>query len=330
MGWFISAMRPARLTDLVNSSVYHRNVNPFRNFLCFALYRRLAAALIAVVLLSGIGCRREAATGRRKNYPMRGVVVSTDYPKAEVVVNQEAIPGLMGAMTMTYPLPNPGVLSDVHPGDEIKARLWAASDDAGGTKLRLDRVEVASRARPDEVSAIQYHVPVTGDVVPDFPLLNQDGRVIRLSDFKGKAVMVTFIHTRCDIAIYCPRVSEKFAEIEKSLAADPAVYAKTHLITISFDPAYDTPQVLRSYGAKYLGAATPGAFAHLDFAAPAPADLLKMEQFFNLRVSGKGAALVHSLATVTIGKDGKVVGCSPTSDWPTSALLTQFRSVANQ
>ena len=261
---------------------------------------------------------------------MRGTVVSTDYPKAEVVVNQNAIPGLMGAMTMTYPLPNPGVLSDLHPGDEIMARLWATSEDAGRTKLRLDRVEVASRARPDEASAVQYHVPATGDAVPDFPLLNQSGRAIRLSDFKGKAVMVTFIHTRCDIAIYCPRVSEKFAEIEKSLAADPALYAKTHLITISFDPTYDTPQVLRSYGAKYLGADTPGAFAHWDFAAPAPADLLKIEQFFNLRVTGKGAALVHSLATVTIDKNGKVVGCSPTSDWPTEALLKQFRSVASE
>jgi len=307
-------------------------VNTVKNFLVFAALRRIAAVVVATALLCGAvaGCRhgeQDASKGRRKNYPLRGVVVSTDYPKAEVVVNQEAIPGLMGAMQMTYPLPNPGVLSELRPGDKITARLWAASDGAGGTGLRLDRVEVSEAARPDLASKAQYHVPTTGDAVPDFPLLNQDGHIIHLSDFRGKALMVTFIHTRCDIAIYCPRVSEKFAEIEKALAAEPAVYAKTHLITISFDPAYDTPAVLRAYAAKYAG---HEAFAHWDFAAPTPGDLAKMEQFFNLRVSGKGAALVHSLATVTIGKDGKVVGCSPTSDWPTSALLTQFRSVANE
>jgi len=292
----------------------------------------MAAAVLAIAVMCGAvaGCRRseqDASKGRRKTYPLSGVVVGTDYPKGEIVLNQEAIPGLMGAMQMTYPLPTPGILSELHPGDKVSARLWAASDGVGGTGLRLDRVEVSEAARPDASPKVQYHVPAAGDVVPDFPLLNQNGRTIHLSDFRGKAVMLTFVHTRCDIAIYCPRMSENFAQIEKTLAADPAVYAQTHLITISFDPAYDTPEVLRGYAAKYVG---PAALAHWDFAAPMPGDLAKMEQFFNLRVSGKGAALVHSLATVTIGKDGKVVGFSPNSDWPIPALVAQLRSTANE
>ena len=309
-------------------------MNNLRDFLVLAARRRPAAAVVSITLLCGTvaGCRhgeQDASKANRKNYPLRGVVVSTDYPKGEIVLNQEAIPGLMGAMTMTYPLPTPGVLSELHPGDKVSARLWASSDGYGGTGLRLDRVEVSAAARSDASPNVQYHVPAAGDVVPDFPLLNQNGRTIRLSDFRGKAVMLTFIHTRCDIAIYCPRMSENFAEIEKTLEADPAVYAGTHLITVSFDPAYDTPEVLRGYAAKYVGTNPAAAFAHWDFAAPAPADLAKMEQFFNLRVTGQGAALVHSLATVVIGKDGKVLGYSPNRDWKTGDLLTQIHAAAH-
>lgn len=309
-------------------------MNNLREFLVLGAGRRPAAAVAAITLLCGTvgGCRhgeQDVSKAKRKNYPLRGVVVSTDYPKGEIVLNQEAIPGLMGAMTMTYPLPTPGVLSELHPGDKVSARLWASSDGSGETGLRLDRVEVSEAARPDASPKVQYHVPAPGDVVPDFPLLNQNGRTIRLSDFRGKAVMLTFIHTRCEIAIYCPRMSENFAEIEKTLEADPAVYAKTHLITITFDPAYDTPEVLRGYAAKYVGNSPSAAFAHWDFAAPMPPDLAKMEEFFNLRVTGKGAVLVHSLATVVIDKNGKVLGYSPNSDWRTKDLLTQIRAGAN-
>ena len=67
-------------------------------------------------------------------------------------------------------------------------------------------------------------------------------------------MLVTFIYTRCPLPDYCIRMSRNFADIQHQLAADPELYNKTHLLSVSFDPAHDTPKVLRSYGAAYAGA----------------------------------------------------------------------------
>ena len=81
-------------------------------------------------------------------------------------------------------------------------------------------------------------------------------------------------------------MSRNFAEIDKSLAADPSVYAKTHLVSISFDPQYDTPKVLRSYGGAYTGKYSNETFGHWDFAAPSVAGYgRRWNSFSNLGVT---------------------------------------------
>jgi protein SCO1/2 len=124
-------------------------------------------------------------------------------------------------------------------------------------------------------------------------------------------------------------MSRNFAEIDKALAVEPALYAKTHLLSISFDPEYDTPKVLRSYGGSYTGKFTQETFAHWDFAAPAASDLQKIEQWFDLGVtSGDGGSLTHSLATVVVGKDGKVVAYYPTNEWTPAEVVAKTRAAA--
>jgi protein SCO1/2 len=176
---------------------------------------------------------------------------------------------------------------------------------------------------------VQYHVPAAGDSVPDFKLLNQSARTISLRQFRGKVVVMTFIYTRCPLADFCPRMSHNFAEIDKALAGDPALYAKTHLLSVSFDPAFDTPKVLRSYGAATTGRNAQETFAHWDFAAPPEAELAKVEQFFDLGVTpGPAGSLQHSLSTVVIDKDGKVAAFYPTNDWTTAEVEEQIRKAA--
>ena len=264
-----------------------------------------------------------------KWYPVRGVIVSTDADKGEVLLKHDAISGFMEAMTMPYKLKDPTIISELHAGDVITATLMTQESSYGPVNMRLDHIVVIAQARPDTVPKVVYHVPAPGDAVPDFPLLNQSGRKIRLSEFRGKVVLLTFIYTRCTVADYCPKMSRNFAEIDKALAGDPAIYAKTHLLSISFDPEYDTPQVLRSYGGAYTGKYTNETFAHWDFAAPSVADLQKVEQFFDLGVTpGNSGSLMHSLATLVIGKDGKVVAFYPTNDWTAVTLLAQIRTAA--
>lgn len=288
----------------------------------------VAAGMFALLLVAGCkGGARTAASGE-KQYAIRGVIVSTDAAKGEVLLNHERIPGFMEAMTMSYRLKDPGILSELHPGDKITATLEAQEDAAGPINMRLDHIVVIAQARPDTPPKVQYHVPAVGDAVPDYPMLNQSGRTIRLSQFQGKVVVLTFIYTRCAMADFCPKMSRNFAEVDKALAAEPALYAKTHLLSISFDPAYDKPAVLRSYGGAYTAKYTNETFGHWDFAAPSLKDLPKVEQWFDLGVTGEGANVMHSLATVVVGKDGRVAAYYPSNEWTTDELLKVVKSAA--
>ena len=183
-----------------------------------------------------------------KQYHVRGVVVSTDATKGEVMLDTEAIPGFMEAMTMPYSLRNPGIISELHPGDTITATLYASNDSD-----TLDQIVVVGQAKADYLPPVQYQPLVPGESVPNFKLRNQSDKTISLDQFRGKVLLVTFIYTRCPLATYCPRMSRNFAEIDKALKADPALYGKTHLLSVSFDPEHDTPERLRARRTRNVG-----------------------------------------------------------------------------
>lgn len=255
--------------------------------------------------------------------------MKTDAQDGQVVLDHEAIPGLMEAMTMSYPVVDRSVIPELHPGDKIMATVLADKSADGPVNLRLSDVMVIAQAKPDYVPAVQYHVPVAGDVVPDFRLTNQSARTIDLGQYRGKVLVMTFIYTRCPLADYCPRMSRNFAEIDQKLASDAVLYTDTHLLSVSFDPSYDTPKVLKSYGAAYTGRYSKETFGHWEFAAPSDKDLPKMEQYFDVGVTpGEKGTLQHSLATVIIGKDGKVIAFYPTNDWTVDEVLAQVKQAA--
>jgi protein SCO1/2 len=281
-----------------------------------------------------IGCHStpppSTSSTPQKTFTIRGKVISTD--ATHVTLDGEDVPGFMEPMVMAYKLKDPSVVSELHPGDRITARVLADPDPADHdnyTNIQLDNIVVIAQARPDIKPPISYHVPTPGDPVPDFKLLNQSDRTIHLDQFKGKVVLMTFIYTRCQLADFCPRMSRNFADIDKALAADPALYNQTHLLSVSFDPAYDTPKVLRSYGGAYTGNYTNEKFLHWDFAAPTDKDLPAVTQFFNVGVTpGDNKSLTHSLATILIGKDGKIIAWYPTNDWDPKDVLTAIRKAA--
>jgi len=292
--------------------------------------KRIFLIMLAAVMALNAGCKRTAPDAsssvqpQGKQYPVKGKVVSTDPASGEVVLDAEAIPGYMGAMAMPYKLRTPNILSELHPGDRITATLYVTD-----TSDLLDQIVITGTAQPDYKPPIQYHVPAAGDVVPDFKFLNQSGKRISIGDFKGKILLVTFVYTRCPLPEYCVRMSKNFASIDKALAADPALYAETHLLTLSFDPDYDTPAVLRSYGGAYTGKYTQESFAHWDFAAPSKADLESVDKFFDVGVTPeKDHTITHSLSTAVIGPDGRVFTWYPTNDWTPDQVLADIKKLA--
>lgn len=86
-------------------------------------------------------------------------------------------------------------------------------------------------------------LPVLGQL-PDFSLVNRDGRAVALKDLAGRPWVADFIFTRCPAS--CPMMSARMARLNGDLPADLNV----RLVSISVDPEHDTPGVLESYARK--------------------------------------------------------------------------------
>lgn len=284
---------------------------------------------LAFAMASLCGCNSKsapssAAATAQKQYSIRGKVVSVDAKDGVIALDTEAIPGVMEAMTMAYTLENPNEAPGLHPGDEISAHLQL---NAQGAAVLSD-IAILRLANLNVLPQVQYHVPKPGDAVPDFRFLNQSGRRISLKQFRGKAVVLTFIYTRCASSQFCPLMSRNFAHLDQMLSVDPKLYANTHLLSISFDPKYDTPAVLRSYGGAYTGRQTKETFRHWDFAAPSQAELASVLQWFDVAVTYvKGNVSMHSVSTVVIGPDGRVRAWYPTNTWTPQQVFKDIQQI---
>jgi protein SCO1 len=266
------------------------------------------------------------STGNFRTYPLRGKVISTNAATGEVTLNHEAIPGFMDAMTMPYKLRDPRILSELHPGDQLTADLLVSQ--AADATVYVDHIVITGQAKPDYRPAVQFHVPQPGEAVPDFHLVNQDGRTIHLAQFHGKALLLTFIYTRCPLPDFCPRVTHNFAVIEKSLSAYPSLYSNTHLLCASFDPEGDTPARLKSYGESYVGASAPNTFAHWDFAVPSKSLLPEMAHYFDVGLTNEtNGTITHTLSTTLIGPDGKVLRFYPGNEWTPQEVLADLAKI---
>jgi protein SCO1/2 len=292
----------------------------------------VASTLLALVVVAGChsGPKNEAENTPApafKTYHLRGKVVSTNPATGEVTLNHEAIPGFMDAMTMPYKLKDTSILSELHPGDTITADVLVSQN--ADADVLLDHIVVIAQGKPDYKPAVTYHVPSPGDAVPDFKLRNQDGRAIHLDQFRGRTVLLTFIYTRCPLPNFCPLVTHNFAVIDRQLAANPALYASTHLLCVSFDPENDTPARLRAYGAQYIGSDARNAFAHWDFAVPTKPELLEMAKFFDLGITyGANDAITHTLSTTLIGPKGNVVQFYPGNEWTPEQVAADVKKAA--
>ena len=256
-----------------------------------------------------------AAQPGAKHYPLQGTVVSVDKAQQHLVIDHKDIPGFMGAMTMPYPVADAKVLDQVGPGDQITADV-VVSD----TSVRLEKVVVVKKgsgAKPQ--SELQPSQPA--GTLPDFTLVNQDGKRIGLRQYRGRALLITFIYTRCPLPDYCPLMTHNFAEIDKALGKSPQLYASTHLLSVSFDPKFDTPQVLRKYARSYVADKGQETFNHWEFAALPAAETKDVTQYFNIFLSQQDGQITHSMCTVIVSPDGTLYREYHDSDWKPEDVL---------
>ena len=277
-------------------------------------------------LVLGVSCgpRRSA---NEKRYPLKGKVVEVDKADRTATITHEDIPGFMPGMTMPFKVKNDADLEMLKPGDQVTGQLVV--DDLSSWIEITAIVESGSQLTP--TSAVPGE-PKPGDDVPDFGLVNQDGRRIHLSQYKGKALALTFVYTRCPQPDQCTLMSNNFAAIDKQLQGDAATYDKTHLLSISFDPDYDTPKVMRSYGAGHTGRYSDEAFQHWEFLTGSKDEVKGIAQFFGLRyfhdTESGDEQVIHSLRTAVITPDGKVFKLYRGNEWKPEEIVADLKTLA--
>ncbi|PYS57881.1 MAG: redoxin, partial [Acidobacteria bacterium] len=244
--------------------------------------RARESRLIIVLLLSCFivlvaGCRPRPSANE-KRYPINGKVIAVNKTDRTATIEHEDIVGYMPAMTMPFRIKNDADLEMMKPGDQVTGSLVV-----NDTSSWVEIATIAEGTAPLSPTAEIPGEPKPGDEVPDFGLTNQDGKRIHLAQYRGKALALTFVYTRCPQPDQCTLMSTNFAAVDKELQKEPDVYAKTHLLTISFDPDYDTPKVLRSYGASHTGRYSDETFQHWEFATGTKDEVKGVAQFFGLR-----------------------------------------------
>jgi len=279
--------------------------------------------ILALVLIASTACRRHSPANE-KRFDLKGKVVAVEVDKHLVTVAHEEITDFMPAMTMPFMLPDESALQFLAIGDEISATLVV-----DGAQSWLENVAI-TRQSSDSSGTTGVTEAQAGDEVPDYRLVNQDNKEISLHNFRGKALLLTFIYTRCPLPEYCNLMSTNFAEIDRALQKDPNAYSKTHLLSITIDPEYDTPKVLRSYGSAHTERYESETFEHWDFATGTKDQIKGVAQYFGLRYFQDNDQIVHGLRTVIIGPDGKIVKVYRDNQWKPDEVAAEMVKVADQ
>ena len=262
--------------------------------------------------------------GNKKRYDLKGKVVAVEREKKLVTISHEDIKGYMPAMTMPFTVPSESDLQIVAPDDQVSATLVID----GSHSWLEDLIITRQSANPSLMPAVVY--AKEGDEVPNFTLRNQDDREIRIHNYRGKALLLTFIYTRCPVPDYCTLMSNNFAQIDRELEKDQDLYAKTHLLSISIDPEYDTPKVLRSYGAAHTERYQNETFVHWEFATGTKEQVKKAAEFFGLTYFPEQDQIIHSLRTVIVNPDGKVAKIYHGNDWKPEEVVAELKQAAHR
>ncbi len=280
----------------------------------------LSALFAICLLLPACQTKKPQATAGAKQYELKGKVVSADKANHKVTIAHDKIGDYMEAMTMPFTLTDDWVYGDLTPGAQIQATLVV---DQGMTWLEnpiVTKVVDPTLARSEETGV----EPSPGADVPDFTLVNQDGKKIRFKQYRGGPLVLTFIYTRCPLPDYCPLLSEKFAKLKTAVDANPKLKAKTHLLSISVDPDYDKPPVLRAYGTRYVGKPD---FKRWEFAAGTPAEVKAVAEFFGLQYWPEKDQIIHGLRTAIIGADGKIVKVYRGNEWKPEEIVKELEKL---
>jgi protein SCO1/2 len=278
---------------------------------------------VTLLVVFPAACRRAS---EERTLTLQGQVVAVAPDHLEATIKHEEIKTFMPAMTMPYKVRDAALLEAIAPGDLINARLIVTSNDAYLSEVRKvgqAPLEAAPAAAPQAASGVELLKP--GDAVPDGRFVDQDGKPRTLRSFKGTPVVLTFIYTRCPMPTFCPLMDRHFATIQKQLKGDSTLKGRVHLVSVSFDPATDTPPVLKKH------ARTLDADSRIwTFLTGNRDDIDQFAAGFGVSVTralNDPRDITHTLRTAIIDADGRLVKVYTGNEWTPEQILADIQPV---
>jgi protein SCO1/2 len=271
------------------------------------------------------GCNRSEPTDANvRIFQVRGIIRGFAPDRSTVDVQHEDIPGFMPSMTMPFTVKEQKEVADLKIGDAIQFRMIVTEKDLfldqvkkiASTDVRIKVPSPAASVAPRTADRLKE-----GEIVAFFALTNQEGGRVTAETFRGRPLVLTFVFTRCPVPNFCPRISHNFAELQSAIKADSAL-AGTRLLSITLDPAFDTPTVLKAYAGYQQ--ADPAIWT---FATGEPAQIDNLTQSFGVYVQPEAGTISHGLATALIGPDGAVIKIWRGNGWQVSEVLDELRKL---
>jgi protein SCO1 len=285
--------------------------------------RHALFSLAAALLLSTFAAACGGNTSDRREYKLQGQILALTADHREANIKHEDIVGFMPAMTMPYHVRDAKEFASIAPGDLIDATLVVVSNDAYLKDVKKVGTAPLAKAPEAGAAAPASNILKEGQPVPNTTLVDQDGKKRDMNSFKGAAVVMTFIYTRCPMPSFCPLMDKNFAKLQDKLKADKAL--NVQLVSVSFDPETDTPPVLKKHAAE-LGA-NPKMWTFLT------GDLDTVDTFagrFGVSVERslddqKQVNITHNLRTVILDRQGNLVKTYTGNEWTPEQVIADIK-----
>jgi protein SCO1/2 len=268
-----------------------------------------------------------AASAGTREFAVKGIVKKVEPEHGRVIVAHESIPGFMEAMTMPFRVKDPTDLVAIQAGDSVSFRLTVRADQSwidnvvkipaiglsGGTATSRERTEAA-------VSTIE---PRPRHPLLDYAFTNELGQPVRLGDFRGQVLAMTFFFSRCPIPDYCPRLMKNFEEASRKLRNIPEAPTNYHFISVTFDPEFDTPARLKAYAASI-----PYDASHWSFLTGPSNEVAELARLSDMNYQRDGVFFNHDLRTLIIDGNGRLRMMFPMGGNLSDAIVREMLKAA--
>jgi protein SCO1/2 len=258
---------------------------------------------------------------------VKGVVKKVEPENSRVIIAHEAIPGFMDAMTMPFRVKSPELFKGIQAGDSVSFRLSVTSEQSwidNVVKIPAITNSTATTTNPEPTNAAaSTTAPRHRHPLLDYAFTNELGQPMRLGEFRGQVLAMTFFFSRCPIPDYCPRLMKNFEEASLKLRNMPGAPTNYHFLSVTFDPEFDTPARLKAYAKGYDY--DPSHWSFLT----GPADkLAELARLSDMKYQRDGAFFNHDMRTLIIDGDGKLRMVFPIGGNLSGAIVDEILKAA--